>query len=87
MCNIFVVSVNVDSCAKEHRTEFFERFNNGQWLFFDGGAILLGFVEFMGAECTWKSVLFDNCSQLKVRGVGFCVKGESWAGQTSDVLT
>ena len=54
--------------------ELFEDFDDGQWFFFDGGVVFLGFVEFAGAECTWKSVLFDDRSWLKVGGVRLCVK-------------
>ena len=61
-------------CAKEHGTEFFERFDNGKQFFFHCGAILLCFVEFARAECTRETVLFDDCTWLEVGGNRFHVK-------------
>ena len=66
MCCIFVIAVDVNFGAKKHGLKFFECFNNRQKFFFDGCAILLSFVWFLGMECNWFVVLFDDSAKLKI---------------------
>ena len=82
MCDIFVICVDVDFCAKEHGTEFFKCFDDGEEFFFDGCAVFLSFVELASAECKRLIVLFDDGTWLEVRGDCFDVEGlvvlQSW---------
>ena len=59
MCDVFVICVDVDFCAKEHGSKFLECFNDGKKIFFDGGAIFLSLVELASVECTGLIVLFN----------------------------
>ena len=75
MCDIFVICVDVDFCAKKHGTKFFECFDNGKEFFFDGCAVFLSFVELASVECPGLVILFDCGTKLKIGGIRLDVKG------------
>ena len=48
-----MIGVDVDNGTKYHQSKFFEGFDHGEKFFFDGGVIVLGFVELACIEGNW----------------------------------
>ena len=74
VCEVLVISVDMENGTKKHRLKFFESFDDGEEFFFYCCVILLSRVEFLYIEGDGVVIVFDDCAELEIRCVGFDVK-------------
>ena len=74
VCEVLVISVDMENGTKKNRSKFFERFDDGEGFFFDCCVILLSRVEFPCIESDRVVILFDDGAKLEIRCFGFDVK-------------
>ena len=74
VCEVLVISVDMENGTKKHQAELFECFDDGEKFLFDRRVVSLSCVEFSCVESDGVVILFDDCAELKIRGICFDVE-------------